>query len=72
MAKLTWCVVMVAVMVVASCAAPPAPDREPGADNETTTAPVEEPVVEEGFESGETGSLEAAEGPSETEGIEGQ
>jgi hypothetical protein len=68
MAKLSWCaLVVVVVLTAASCAAPPAPDNQPEAEAETAAPSVEEPVAEEDFESGETGSLQPAEGSAETD-----
>lgn len=63
MKKVAWCALMVACVVVWGCSAPSTDDAASVADTEATStgAAGDEPVIEEDFESGETGSLEPGE-----------
>jgi len=71
MKKLVWCSLIVACVVVVGCSAPPTEDAASVPDTEATSteAAGDEAVMEEGFESGETGSLEPSEStPGEESG----
>jgi len=63
MKKLVWCSLIVACVVVVGCSAPSTEDAASVPDPEVTSSEAagDEAVMEEGFESGETGSLEPKE-----------
>lgn len=74
MKRMAWCALIVIVAVVAGCSAPPSEDQGAADDSNATAVEsgTDEAVVEEGFESGETGSLEPGESTPDDEAAASQ